>query len=294
MEDVSPIAGPHRYPLTIPNDVCLQDHRFMGQAVLPAVHALEHLAEAVGRVFPDVSLLSSEDIHFDKFLMLPAPDVAHVAAYAELGVSLDGKLVDAALLTRHVALKSGMTRMRVHVRARFGASADVAAFLPEVPIRQDTQTEAYRLPLDRLYAEMVPFGKAFQNVVSPVSLLPEGALATVSGGVPGSGDRALRLGSPFPLDAAFHIACAWAQRYAGIVAFPVAMQKRVILHPTLPGKDYLACVRFNAREGDGLLFDLGLHDRAGQLCEIVQGLTMRDVSGGKLRPPHWIHAHPPG
>lgn len=266
----------------------------MGRAVLPAVHALAHLAEAVGRVFPDVSLLSSEDIHFDKFLMLPAPDVAHVAAYAELGISPDGKTVDAVLLTRHVALKSGMTRMKVHVRARFGASADVDAFLPEVPIRRDTQAEAYLLPLDRLYAEMVPFGKAFQNVVSPVRLLPEGARGTVSGSALGTEDRAFKLGSPFPLDAAFHIACAWAQRYAGVVAFPVDIQKRVIQHQILPGQEYLACVRFNARDGDRLIFDLWLRDRAGTLCEIVQGLGMRDVSSGKLRPPNWIHAHSPG
>lgn len=262
----------------------------MGQAVLPAVHALEHLAGAVGRVFPDESLMSSKDIHFDKFLALPTPDISRLEAFAELGVSPDGEMIEAALLTRHVAVKSGMTRMKVHVRTRFGVSADVDEFRPEIPMWQDKSTDAYTLPPDRLYTEMVPFGRAFQNVVSPVLLQLEGARATVSGGAPGTEDRALKLGSPFPLDAAFHIACAWAQRYMGVVAFPVAMQRRVILHQTLPGKAYLACVRFNARDGDRLVFDLWLHDRAGTLCEIVQGLAMRDVSGGKLRPPEWIRA----
>lgn len=261
----------------------------MGQAVLPAVHALEHLAGVAGRVFPDVSLTFSEDMHFDKFLTLPAPDAPRLEVFAELGVSPDGKMIEAVLLTRQVAVKSGMTRMKVHVRVRFGAPVEVEAPLPEVPIWQDKQ-EAYTLSPDRLYAEMVPFGKAFQNVVSAVRLQPEGARATVSGGAPGTGDRALRLGSPFPLDAAFHIACAWAQRYAGIVAFPVAIQNRVILHQTLPGKAYLAWVRWNGRDGDRLIFDLWLHDRAGTLCEIVQGLAMRDVSGGKLQPPKWIRA----
>lgn len=287
MEDVSPIAAPHRYALTIPNDAGLQDHRFMGQAVLPAVHALEHLAGAVGRAFPDVSLTFSEDIYFDKFLVLPAPDIPRVEAFVELDVTPDGGIA-AVLLTRHVAAKSGITRMKVHVRTRFGLPVDADASLPQVPAWRDEQTDMYHLPADRLYAAMVPFGTAFQNVVSWVALRPEGAMATVSGGALGPQDRSLGLGSPFCLDAALHIACAWAQRYAGVVAFPVAMQKRVILHPTLSGKDYFACVRFKARDGDGLLFDLWLHDRAGKLCEIVQGLSMRDVSGGRLHPPAWV------
>lgn len=293
MEDISPIAGPRRYPLTIPNAAGLQDHRFLGQAVLPAVHAMDYLARTVGRVFPDVVLASSADIRFDKFLVLPPPDIPQVEAFVELDVFPDGESVAAVLLTRHVAAKSGMTRMKVHVRSRFGRPVNAEDSLPQAPAWPDAQKDVYHLSVERLYAEMVPFGTVFQNVVSRVALRPEGALATVSGGALGTAEHAFRLGSPFCLDAALHIACAWAQRYAGIVAFPVALQKRVILNPTLPGKEYLACVRYKEREGDGLLFDLWLHDRAGQLCEIVQGLTMRDVSGGKLRPPTWISAHIP-
>ena len=56
MEDVSPIGAPVRHAVTIPNAPALQDHRFLGQAVLPAVFALEHLAGVVRRVFPDVPL----------------------------------------------------------------------------------------------------------------------------------------------------------------------------------------------------------------------------------------------
>jgi len=292
MEDVSPIAASQRYALTIPNAAGLQNHRFLGQAVLPAVFAMEYLARTVGRVFPDVPLVFSQDIRFDKFLPLPPPDIPRVEAFAELGVTPDGG-IEAVLLTRHVAAKSGMTRMKVHVRTRFGRPVNADAALPQAPAWPDAHTDAYHLSVDRLYAEMVPFGRAFQNVVSRVVLRPEGALATVSGGALGTEARAFRLGSPFCLDAAFHVACAWAQRYAGVVAFPVAMQKRVILHPTLPGKDYRACVRFIERDGDGLLFDVWLHDRAGNLCEMVQGLTMRDVSGGRLQPPKWIRAHIP-
>jgi hypothetical protein len=287
MEDIPAIAGPRRHALMIPNDPVLQDHRFLGQAVLPAVYALEHLARTVGREFPDAVVTFSEAIQFDKFLTLPAAGVPDVAVFVELDPKPDGG-VEAVLLTRHVAARSGMTRMKAHVRCRFGAAVDGGEALPPVPAGREALAETYTLPVDRLYAEMVPFGPAFQNIVSPVRLGPEGARAVVSGGARAGDDRFVQLGSPFPLDAAFHAACAWAQRFYGVVAFPVAMEQRWIRHRTQPGKHYHADIRFRGDEGGALLFDLWLHDREGRLCECIRGLAMRDVSGGRLQPPGWV------
>jgi Polyketide synthase dehydratase N-terminal domain len=287
MEDVSAIAGPRRNALKIPNDPVLQDHRFLGQGVLPAVYALEHLARAVGRDFPDAALTFADAIQFDKFLALPAAGVPNVAVFADIGPKPDGG-IEAVLLTRHVAVKSGITRMKAHARCRFGAAVNGWDTLPSVPAWREAPTETYHLPVDRLYAEMVPFGPAFQNVVSPVQLGPEGARAVVAGGPIDAGGRSLQLGSPFPLDAAFHAACAWSQRFHGIVAFPVAMERRWIRHRTRFGKHYHADIRFRGDTGGLLFFDLWLHDRAGRLCEFIQGLAMRDVSGGRLQPPVWV------
>ena len=287
MEDIPAIAGPRRHALAIPNDPVLQDHRFLGQAVLPAVYALEHLARTVGRAFPDAAVTFSEAIQFDKFLALPMVEIADVKAFAEIAAHRDGG-IEAVLLTRHVAAKSGMTRMKAHVRCRFGAALDGGDALPPVPAGREAPAETYALPVDRLYAEMVPFGPAFQNVVSPVLLGPDGARAVVSGGATAGDDRLVQLGSPFPLDAAFHAACAWSQRFHGVVAFPVAMEQRWIRHRTQAGKHYHADIRFRGEAGGRLLFDLWLHDREGRLCEYIRGLAMRDVSGGRLQPPGWI------
>ncbi|MBC2737859.1 MAG: hypothetical protein HF981_26100 [Desulfobacteraceae bacterium] len=287
MEDIPAIAGPRRHALTIPNDPVLQDHRFLGQAVLPAVYALEHLARTVGRKFPDAAVTFSEAIQFDKFLALPAAGIPDVAVFAELYPKPDGT-IETVLLTRHVAAKSGMTRMKAHVRCRFGAAVDGGDALPSVPAGREAPAETYTLPVDRLYAEMVPFGPAFQNVVSPVQLWPDGARAVVSGGATADDGRFVQLGSPFPLDAAFHAACAWAQRFYGVVAFPVAMEQRWIRHRTQSGKQYHADIRFREEVAGRLLFDLWLHDRERRLCECIRGLAMRDVSGGRLRPPGWV------
>lgn len=289
MADLPRIGGSRRQSLTIPNAAFLQDHRFMQSAVLPAVLALEHLARVVGRSFPGVALAHSADIRLDKFLPLPAPGIPSIDAFADLATRPDG-CIEAALLTRHVAARSGMTRMKAHVRACFGLPLDDVNTPPPIPWRPGPKSQAFKVPAERLYAEMVPFGRAFRNVVSPVRLWPQGAMAIVSGGPGDVAGPALRLGSPFALDAAFHAACAWAQRYAGIVAFPVAAARRRIWRPTLAGRRYQAWIAFRGKDGNGLIFDLRLGDRRGRLCESVRGLAMRDVSGDRLKPPDWVRA----
>ena len=289
MEDLSPIAEPCRLPLRIPNEAALQDHRFLGQPVLPAVYALECLAQSVRSHFPETSLATAADCRFDKFLLLPARDRSVVAAMAEL-TPYKADRVEAVLLTRHVAPHSGMTRLKVHARAIFGGAVDTDAAVHAPPLKEAVAAVECRIAPERLYAELVPFGPAFQNVVTSVRLTPEGATAVVSGGPAAAWGNGLHLGSPFPLDAAFHVACVWAQRFAGIVAFPVALQKRAILQKTRSDRHYQARIRFGRREGARLLFDLWLVDQEERCCEVIRGLVMRDVSGGRLQPPEWLRA----
>jgi hypothetical protein len=284
MENLSPLSAPRRMPLAIPNPAWLQDHRFMGQAVLPGVWALEHLARAVEHAFPDVALTSCREVRFEKFLALPSSHITSIDAFVELARISSGE-IEAALLTRHVAAKSGIARMKTHARACFGRAGDGG---------EDRQpgstvgTDAFCVSPERLYAEMVPFGTAFQNIVSPVRLDRGGAHTMVAGGDPATEDTSLRLGSLFTLDAAFHAACAWSQRFCGIVAFPVALGQRTIRHRTRFGQHYEANIRFREQDGDGLLFDIQIYGTAGTLCDDVRGLVMRDVSGGRLQPPAWI------
>lgn len=286
MADLSPLNGPRRVPLAIPNPAWLQDHRFLGQAVLPGVWALEHLARAVEHALSDVALTACREVRFEKFLALPPPDTTAIDAFLELARTSSGEF-EAALLTRQVAAKSGIARMKTHARACFARTGEAGEDSQPAPAVGE---DAFHVTPERLYAEMVPFGRAFQNIVSPVRLDSGGAHAVVSGGDPDTEDASLRLGSPFPLDAAFHAACAWAQRFYGIVAFPVALKQRLIRRRTRCGRHYDADVRFRGEKGDTLLFDLCLRDREGRVCEVIQGLAMRDVSGGALQPPDWIRS----
>ena len=97
----------------------------------------------------------------------------------------------------------------------------------------------FEIPACRLYGELVPFGPAFQSVQDRVTLTESAAVARVYA-VDHPGARG-PLGSPFPLDGSLHAACAWAQRYCGIVAFPVGFDERVIVQPIAPGEKSLHC-----------------------------------------------------
>jgi hypothetical protein len=78
------------------------------------------------------------------------------------------------------------------------------------------------------------------------------------------------------------------QRHADFVPFPVGFARRLIARPTQPGGSYLTRVELVSRTRDELVFNLKIFDGRGEEYEAVTGVRMRDVSGGKIKPPAWI------
>lgn len=282
MGEFSEIAETRRLPLTIPILPFLRDHRFQGKAVFPAVEAMQALAASVREALPDIDVRSMGEARFDKFLFLP-PDADTIPAFNDLRQLPDGR-VEVALITRTRAPKVNITRTKTHVTLCFGKRGDKDP--RPAPICEDFPEEGFDIPSDRLYQELVPFGPAYRNILDRVRVSESVAIADVLAAPhptpPGP------LGSPFPLDAAFHAACAWGQRYAGIVAFPVGLSQRRIPIPTRAGEIYRAVVKPVDRDPALLVFDIALFDRKENLCEKVSGVRMRDVSGGRLKPPGWV------
>lgn len=265
------------------HDLRWHDHRFMGTAVLPAVAAMEWMARAVaGRSLehPPTTVTAAS---FEKFLFLTGP-MTPEAVFVETEILHPGSVV--ARLTSRTRTKSGMARMKIHAVATFSDDPPACSRTasPPPPSRQDRFT----IPADRVYQDLVPFGPAFHTIQDHVKLTPDMAEAPLSGC--GDHGSASILGSVFPLDGAFHAACVWGQRYAGVVAFPVAFERRIIPAPTRPGEEYQAVALPLERNPERLVFDLHVYDRQGTLREAVAGLVMRDVSGGRWRPPKWVRA----
>jgi len=133
-------------------------------------------------------------------------------------------------------------------------------------------------------------GPSFHNVRSTLLISEDGAIAwTYAPPAPPAGeDFAGLLGSPFPLDASFHAACAWGQQYGGIVAFPVGIEKKVLFKRTKPGETYVSRILPLRAEPGQLAFDIWIYDEGGTLYEAACGVHMRDVNAGHMKSPPWV------
>lgn len=260
----------------------LQDHAFEGRALYPAVESMQQLAAAAagtnitGRIMGQAA--------FSKFLEI-AQGQEEIDAIFELAPA-DGQSLTARLLTRQKMAASGITRTREHARLCFFSDHKAAA-IPDAPAVQ-TGEPVFRVRTEAVYHELVPFGPAYQNLSGNLHLETGGVKALIRAPqLPESGGP---LGSVFVLDAAFHAACVWTQRYRGFVGFPVGFDFRSVTRPAVPGGRYTAL----AEAGSGAMgshdFDVWIFAADGRVCEYVRGLHMRDVFAGRRKPPAWICA----
>lgn len=259
-----------------------QDHRSQGRAVLPAVEAMQLMAHWVRERHPSVDVRTISQAGFEKFL--PLPESGPVTAFCRT-TGMGTTRLRAAMETRVSTRTGKMTRTLVHAQAIFGPSA---ADPVETAVPWSTAAADMTVDPHRIYEELVPFGPAYRNIAEPLCLYQGGAVAHIV--APDFSDRQTGhpLGSPFVLDAAFHAACVWGQRYAGVVAFPVGIEGRTVHRPTSAGVEYIARATAVKRDASALIFDLSITSMDGSSVETLSGVTMRDVSRGRLQPPDWI------
>jgi hypothetical protein len=275
-----------RIPVDIPVHPYMLDHCFEGKVVLPAVEAMQVLADTVKGFRPDADITVLTDAGFDKFLYIE-PGITQIAAFSDIAVHENGDIA-ATLLTKSRSQKSAITRIKEHASLCFSLQPPE---LPEPPLDATATLDGrcFKIPVEKIYCDLVPFGPAYQNIRRQLLLSEYGAIAKTAAPPDHTGaDSPECLGSPFVLDAAFHAACAWGQRYARMVAFPVKIEKRVIFKKTLPGTTYISRILPLRIKPDLLIFDIWIYDQKGHIFEAVTGVRMRDVSAGRLKPPRWI------
>ena len=176
--------------------------------------------------------------------------------------------------------------MLEHAYVKFSLSPIQDHPIPPSPNWNHLGGECFSVPAATIYQELVPFGKAYQNIIGDLSLSLEGAIVQLYGGEGEANDDLI--GSPFPLDAALHAACCWGQRYTGIVTFPVGFAERIIYRKTKKEGKYIGRIIPVNVSREPLIFDALIYDLDGIIYESVSGISMRDVSQGRLRPPDWI------
>ncbi len=284
MENISLLSSPIRQRLAI--EICpyFYDHHLEGKAVYSAAEALILLARVVKSISPQFVVGNLTDACFPRFLSIPADATTLAVSVAVEEVAQGG--VAAALLSSVKSPAGNINRTVEHARVTF-AGHD-GSQKPEHPFcsLEKLEGECINVPAAAIYRELVPFGKAYQNICGDLSVSHAGALAYLSGGDTEAGDDLL--GSPFPFDAALHMACVWAQRFADVVPFPVGFAKRTIYQKTKKRVAYLGRivpVEFNSKQ---LIFNAWILDLHGSFCEVITGIQMQDVSKGRKKPPAWI------
>jgi hypothetical protein len=288
MADFPQINKAVRLPVVVPVFPYMQDHRFEEKAVFPAVEGMRVLARAVKEFAPETDVTSAVETTFDKFLFIPS-DTQKIDALCSIASSETGDIT-AVLQTKTRAKNAAFSRIKEHVTVHYPRiKPEVAANLPH-PL-SFAESDCLQISPDQIYRELVPFGRAYHNISENLSIHKGGAIAKLRAPIIGDAIGKIGpLGSPFVLDAAFHTACIWGQRYSGVVAFPVGVEKRIIVNPTRPENTYVSTAVPVQTDSDRLIFDIWICDGDNTLYEIACGVHMRDVSAGRMKPPAWIIA----
>jgi hypothetical protein len=288
MESLSQALEKIAISRAIPVPAYLSDHHVGGLAILPAVEALQIVARSKPETW-SADICRQERAVFHHLLNID-PQAGEIPALHEHARYTDGRC-----LSRLTTLRSGrqmkFIRRMEHVSVLFTPwdREEAACGTEPPPDPADVgmpEEPTFTVSGNRLYDELVPFGPAYHNVRGDVLLSETGVSAIVSGG--DFPEAVGPLGSPFPLDAAFHAACAWGQRYRNRVVFPIGFDRREIFFPTRAGEMYLCRIIPLPDEGAILRFDVRMHDRDWRPVEVILGLAMQDIFGGKLTPPAWV------
>ena len=281
MEEFSRLTTPLQVSWRFQPGSWAGDHCYKERAVLPAVDSLRLLADCLRRFFPGHPPANLRKARFKRFLHID--DLQKTCVVTIEFSRCDGG-IRARLLRR---LKgSRISRMLEYAEVCFNDQGIPPEPPPLLPEQIHAAGNSFVVEPQRLYRDLVPFGPAYHTVRAPIVLAGKGAAASLVGR---SGGEDKDLGSPFYLDGAFHVACAWGQRYAEMVTFPVAIGDHRTVLPVAAGTACWCLVlpgRIDTKKG--FLADIWIVDDEGNLRETAVGVEMRDVSKGQLRPPEWI------
>lgn len=284
MPDPSRMRERIRLPLVIPVHPYLRDHHFEGKVILPAVEILQRLAGSALAYRSDANVRCMRFASFNRFLQIEK-DVPVIEARHELELYENGRM-SSRMITTCPIKGAAVTRTKIHAVVNFMDPGRSADSLPTNRIALTPDGAGFRIPSQKLYSDLVPFGASYQNVRGDIILSESGATGQVyAADHPAPVEP---LGSPFVFDGALHIACAWAQRFHHTVAFPVGFEERLIVKPTAPGETCLCTILPVSVTGKSLKFDISIHDSEGGFREEIRGVIMRDVSGGRVKPPDWV------
>ncbi len=237
------------------------------------------LAKFAREQYPEIQPATMLDSSFSKFLTI-AEGATELAALIEVDTkqSATGEQLCLKLLSK-IQLKQ-MSRIQEHARIAF--PREPRPLCTSVSVEQ--LHNSITIDSRHIYRNLVPFGPCYRSLVNTLYLSGTHAWGELLAPNPGRQPMEEILGSPFPLDGAMHAACVLGQCIANFVPFPMGFKARQVLCPTRAGEQYQCTVSAKSLTAEELCVDLEISDGQGKVYEIVNGLRMRDVTRGGIRP----------
>ena len=248
--------------LTDRDDPYLADHQVEKVALLPAVLALEAMTETAAAVTSWPARPAWADVEF----LRPVVADQDLATTIRIGAVAreDGESADAVIRS------SGTGFAAEHIRGTFGPGPLTLASDAQLP-----QVSGL-ISAEDWYGPLFFQGKRFQRVLGYRQLTSTGCVAEISGrtGEPWFGPMlptTLLLADPGPRDAFMHAIQACVP---DATLLPDRIER--LVPATGPWPERLVLVaRERSHDGDVYLYDLTVHDEAGEVLEQWQGLRLR-------------------
>lgn len=271
--------------LSLAADPYLDDHRFQGQPILPAVIGLEAMAQAVMAVTGTTRPPQFERVRFDRPITIPDGDSITIRSAALVDES--GR-VDVVLRTEETAFQVDHFRATCHVRAGEASSDigdagrdDLAEDLELAPAAGvDVVRTLYEATLfQRGRFRQLQRYRLVRSTESLVEIECGAAVGWFGPDLPGTlvrGDAGAR-------DAILHGIQACIPH---AVLLPIGIDLLVQFDPTAPGR-WTARARERSREGGLFVYDVDVTGGDGRPVERWQGVRLR-VAGEASPAGDWI------
>lgn len=253
--------------LSVATDPYLDDHVVQGERLLPAVLALEAMAQAARAVSGESGRPVFEGVEIARPIVIPADGTTTVRVVAQ---ARECGRID-------VSLRSEQTGFLVdHMRAACRVGDFAMDDLPATtPVPDAAETVAID-PSRDLYGSLLFHGGRFRRLrqyralratTCTAEIEPDGTTEWFGRYLPSG----LDLGDPGARDAAIHAVQACIPH---ATVLPIGVE-RVIPECSIPPGPRLVRAQERAHDGDEFVFDLDIADASGRVVERWQGLRLR-------------------
>jgi enediyne polyketide synthase len=256
--------------LSADSDPYLNDHKFQGESLLPAVMGLEAMTQAAMALSGAGALPVFEDVRFNQSVIVPATKSSTVRIVA---LRQGSNYVDVALRTEETAYQVN----HFQVRCKFAKAKSIGN---DSCFDESATSERVSLDPERdLYGDLLFHTGRFRRLANYRLLKAKQCIAEISPDTRGSWfsqyfPSTLVLGDPGARDAAIHAIQACIPH---VTLLPTGIERLTIAQTTFAGP-LVVHARERSAEGDTFVYDLIVTDDEGNIHERWDGLRLKAVS----------------